>query len=211
MHYIVTVIAVIVIVLIGLFLYDRRVLAAHNIIKHRLTRRRMATLAVALIFAILGGVVFAVTQRDANKRPNDTIAVDKVKTAPKVAQTKDLPAYQILTEKNAGSTTLNVVVYTLSTDRAKLTNLNQTLLDKYKKAPITNVYIHYFDDKTVAGNYFDLISKAETSVTLAQKKKLFSHYIAQSYPGITTPGGILFLTDRTEVVKQFSNSTKEPK
>jgi hypothetical protein len=209
MPYLIAIVLIICIALVAVLVFDRKYADLHKIIKRRqLKRIRLALLLLLIGFAVIT-VIVAIKHRDTTIKNRDNIITDTNKSQPKVPPTKELPAYQVLANKSDGTDTLRVTVYTLSTDRQKLVNLNNKLVADFKKAPITKLYINYFDDKVVASNYFELIGSSKT--TAAQKKKLFSHYIAQSYPGITAPGGLLVTTSRTEVIQQLSTPKTENK
>lgn len=166
---------------------------------------------------IIGLILIIVTQGAAllwqfrgNSRSgssSSTIQEDARKIAPKVAATVYLPAYEVLSKKDVDANTTRVTIYTLEKNSQKLVALNKKLKDEYtlKSTDGQNnfiLYIDYFDDKTVAGNYFTLINDSKT--TAAQKRKLLSHYIAMSSPSFKTPENLLMLGNQNQIIEQLS-------
>ncbi len=105
------------------------------------------------------------------------IAARKVAETPKQATptpTEKELSYSVISENKRG--TLNrVEVYTTETSDDRLIKLNDKLLDQYKPG-LTILYIDYFNDKTVASDYFS--KQNDPNISEAEKDQLYTHYIA---------------------------------
>lgn len=127
-----------------------------------------------LLFIIL--IIFAVKnviERSPVKK-NTTMTTDE-STLKKESKSGEVESvYEVISNTD---THIGMVLYvvTQETSEASLINLNNKLIEKYKK-PGKEIFIHYFDDKKIAETYFnDIVSDRFTQKELDKK---FSHYTA---------------------------------
>ncbi len=210
MNYVILIAIGLSIVLIGLMLHEKKHLKLTKIIERRFHRKKIyAVASLLLLLIIVAPIGLVLKHRSDQQKQQSQIVEDYNKAQPNIAQTATLPAYEILTKKNSGTSNLQVIVYTLDTNQEKITNLNKKLIAKFKKDPVKKLQIDYFNDKKVAEVYFSRIMDAKT--TTIQRQKLFSHYIATSTTGLPTANNILFMSDKNAIPDQITTNKKETK
>lgn len=94
---------------------------------------------------------------------------------PKNKDSAILPGYEIIQQKQKTSSP-RITVFVDTTDQAKIKKLDDKLYDQYKNSHEGSWAIDYFDNRSVAAQYFDKIT--DPKVTAVDKKLLVKHYIA---------------------------------
>ncbi len=98
--------------------------------------------------------------------------------------TTSTPASTYEVVSNTGSGTLRkLIIYTTETSDAKIIALNDLLVGQYT-AGTTNLYIDYFDNKSIAQSYFEKI--LDPKLSESAKNELYSHYLASMKFNTTT-------------------------
>lgn len=168
---------------------------AQKIVRHNPTKKRALLLGLPLIALAAGGVAFGLwLQHDQSSRKNrpEPVVITS-STQPKNAPSNDLPGYEVLsTGSKIGQPRLTV--YISSNNQDKVRTLNAKLYDQYKKNYQGTWWIDYFDNKSVAEQYFTKISNPKVSTN--DRKELTKHYIAI---GLVVNGKLqlVFTSDKT--------------
>ncbi len=101
---------------------------------------------------------------------------------PVVSSTETKADYEVVNESAKGGL-LTMDIYTPAVSDSNIITLNDMLLEKYKPGKEI-VFIRYFDDKTIAKDYFK--KQLDESISEEEKNRLYTHFIADMKYNTTT-------------------------
>jgi hypothetical protein len=141
-----------------------------------------------IVVIIIGLIIFGATidtsnisttqqaepQKEEQQTTQNEDVVNETTTTEQVDEEQPQAAaeHTVITKTAQGTArTMHVIVQT-SISKDEIIAINDDLIDTYSKG-LTHLYIEYFDDETIANDYFQKISQ----VSEAEGDELFKHYI----------------------------------
>ena len=144
--------------------------AFSRFIKGEITRKK-----IGLIFGIstvVCFVIFGMLSDTQKEKPNQLTNKEVEQVEVQKTNVPALAQHKILPEDIHGTTRIIHVIVSSNIKKDELIAINDNLIEDYSKG-LTHLNIEYFDDETIASDYFQKISK----VSEAEGDKLFKHYL----------------------------------